>query len=194
MKRRNMLSYLGSLAALPILGRTAFSQSMQMTPDHQQPGPEAVQHMQQTAAVGSLSLLVSREALNKVHAPKLLQFAKLEVAEQNTISDIIKGMNLPASQAQGTVVPPSDDEAKSHLDPDGRNNYAKLQGLSGDTFEKAYLQVEIDGHQKLLAIQNSYLSKGHNREELDLAKLAKGMIQEHLELLHDLKLTDLHTL
>ncbi len=194
MKRRNMLSYLGSVAVLPILGRNAFSQSMQMTPDQQQPGPETAQHMRQTAAVGSLSLLVSREALNKVHAPKLLQFAKLEVAEQNTISDIIKSMTLPASQANGTVVPPSDDEAKSHLDAEGQTTYAKLQGLSGITFEKAYLQVEIDGHQKLLAIQESYLSNGHNREELDFAKLAKTVILEHLELLHDLKSTDLRAL
>jgi putative membrane protein len=100
---------------------------------------------------------------------------------------IIKSMTLPASQANGEVVPPTDQQAMAHLDSTGRALYEKLQGLSGRAFEMAYLDAEVEGHQKLLSIQNVYLSDGRDREELDFAKLVKGMILEHLQLLRDLR-------
>jgi putative membrane protein len=185
MNRRNLVSALGAFATLPLVGRAGLAQPVQMTPDNHQPGDMEDQHMRRTAAVGSLSLLISRLAVNRVQNPKLLQFAKFEVAEQNTISDIIKGM-MQRSPASGEVVPPSDQEAMSHLGPKEQEDYQKLQAMSGHAFERAYIEAEVDGHQKLLGIQNDYLATGHNREELDVAKLAKGMIQEHLVLLGDL--------
>jgi hypothetical protein len=44
--------------------------------------------------------------------------------------------------------------------------------------------MQIDGHQKLLSIQEQYLkTNSGNREITNLAKLARGQIQEHLALL-----------
>jgi putative membrane protein len=186
MNRRNLIAGVGLILATPAF-RAAIAQKPQdMTPDRQHPGPAEDKHMKQTAAVGSFSLLISRVALTKVQNPKVLEFVKFEVAEQNTISDIIKNMNKPASAASGQVVPPTDEQAMAHLDPGMDAKIQQLKGLSGGSFDKAYLQAEVEGHQRLLSIQEAYLSAGHDREELSLAKLAKGMIQEHLQLLNDL--------
>jgi putative membrane protein len=187
MNRREIVTAFGALAVVPVLGSIASAQEpIPMTADRQEPGESASNHMTQTAAIGSLSLLASRLAESRIQNPKVAQFIKFEIAEQNTVSDVIVSMSQPASQSSGMVHPPTDAQAMSHLTPDGHAALEKLRGLSGKDFERAYLHAEVDGHEKLLAIQESYLAIGHDREELSFAKLAKGVIKEHLALLKDL--------
>jgi putative membrane protein len=59
--------------------------------------------------------------------------------------------------------------------------------LNGAGFDKAYVAAQLDGHKKLLAIQEDYLKVGQNREHLSVAKLARGMINEHIDHLGMLK-------
>jgi len=48
--------------------------------------------------------------------------------------------------------------------------------------------MQIDGHQKLLAIQERYLQGNPgNRESANVAKLARGQIKEHLTMLQDMQ-------
>ena len=73
------------------------------------------------------------------------------------------------------------------LDPAGKEVLATLKGLNGAGFDKAYVAAQLDGHKKLLAIQEHYLKVGQNREHLSVAKLARGMINEHIDHLGTLK-------
>jgi putative membrane protein len=51
-----------------------------------------------------------------------------------------------------------------------------------------YLQGQIQGHQQLLKIQERYLqSNSHNREHMNVAKLARGHIKEHLAMLQEIQ-------
>jgi putative membrane protein len=50
-----------------------------------------------------------------------------------------------------------------------------------------YVSAQIDGHQELLKIQETYLKSGSMREEVSVAKLARGQIKEHLALLEGAK-------
>ena len=43
-----------------------------------------------------------------------------------------------------------------------------------------YISAQLDGHKKLLAIQEDYLKVGQNREHLSVTKLARGQIKEHI--------------
>ncbi len=43
------------------------------------------------------------------------------------------------------------------------------------------------GHQKLLEIQEAYLKAPDDLDETNAAKLARGMIKEHLALLSDMQ-------
>ena len=183
MNRRSMLVGLGAAAAAsPLL-----AQGMQGMPGMAM-GPEETNYMQRTKELGSLSLLTSREAMHRgVQGPMVLQFVKFEIAEQETIGDILMGMQMPSMGANGTVVPPTDEQAMSALNPEGRAMIMRMRALQGPEFERAYIMGQMDVHHRLLTVQEGYLSQGHMRGALNVAKLAKGMITEHLQLLSDIQ-------
>jgi predicted outer membrane protein len=94
------------------------------------------------------------------------QFANFEVAEQETMGEILKP---PA-----TGGPPTD--------PMQAGLMKKLES-SGDNFDRDYVAAEIEGHNRLLQIQEAYISSGKDQAQLNVAKVARGMIKEHLALL-----------
>jgi predicted outer membrane protein len=104
--------------------------------------------------------------LKKAKHPWVKKFAEFEVAEQETVAEVLK-----AAGAQPGKVDDKDTAA-----------IKKLQE-AGDTFDRDYLAAQIDGHQKLLKIQETYISAGKDKEHVGMAKLARGQIKEHIELL-----------
>lgn len=128
-------------------------------------------HATDTLRVGSVALMTSRLALSRGSTPKVRQFAKFEVAEQTTIAEIIGDT--------GMAPPPPD--------PEGRRMMAMLERARGRQFDQAYVDGQIDGHRKLLAIQERYLAEGRLPPMRHVAMLARGQIKEHLELLEDLR-------
>ena len=57
------------------------------------------------------------------------------------------------------------------------------EGKAGSEFDRDYIRYEIEGHRKLLDIQEVYLKSPDNLDQANVAKLARGMIKEHLVLL-----------
>jgi putative membrane protein len=150
-------------------------------------GPE-MQWMQQTLMVGSLSLALSRLAEQKARFARLKQFANFEVNEQQTMANVLKEMQNPSSPS-GTITPPTEAEVQQHLDQMGRQTLQMLQSAqAGETFDRDYLMNQIEGHQKLLHIQEEYLPTGRNPEAVIVAKLASTMIREHLQLLANINM------
>jgi predicted outer membrane protein len=115
------------------------------------------------------------------------EFAKWEVAEQETIADILKSMETDA-KAEGALKPPTEVEVEATLDAESKSSLDKLKSASGPDFDKAYVAAQLDGHKKLLTIQEDYLKVGQNREHLSVTKLARGQIKEHIDHLDMLKL------
>ncbi len=145
-------------------------------------------HIKDTMAAGSLSLMISRIAQKKLRHPMGRQFADFEAAEQDGIADVLRGRLTPAAKPAGTVTAPTDAEIESNLDDDGRAAMARFRDMAaGPEFEKAYVEAEIAGHRKLLAIQDAYLGVADDEAETAIAKLAKGRIQEHLVILGDIE-------
>lgn len=118
---------------------------------------------------------------------RVKQFAGFEVAEQETIADVLQSMMADPRWQTGSVKPPSDDAVMANLDEEGRASLRKLESLQGAQFDEAYVSAQLEGHDKLLAVQDAYLKADPNREALNTTKLARGMIREHLALLSDLK-------
>jgi putative membrane protein len=150
-------------------------------------GEAETKHAKDTATVGSLSLATSRVAVEKASDAWVKKFAGFEVAEQETIADILMSMKASADAAEGALKKPSDADVEAMIDPEGKEALAKLKGLSGAEFDKAYVTAQLDGHKKLLVIQEDYLKVGKVREHLDVAKLARGMVKEHISHLEDLQ-------
>ena len=143
-------------------------------------------HIQETMAYGSLSLLLSRMAKSKVTHPLLKQFVEFEIAEQETIGGILKAIKTNAAPS-GETPSPSDADLMQNLDDAGKASVEKLRALkAGSEFDRDYVRYEVEGHRKLLDIQEVYLKAPDNLDETNVAKLARGMIKEHLTLLADI--------
>ena len=129
-------------------------------------GPAERQHAMDTLAVGSVALETSRLARSRARNPLVREFAELEVEEQTTVSQIINEMT-------GGLPPPPPS-------PSDRRLLERLSAGRGPGFDRDYILGQVDGHQRLLTIQDRYLSAGRNPHQRHVAMLARGRINEHL--------------
>lgn len=150
-------------------------------------GEAEARHAADTTTAGLMALETSRIALKKAQNPKVKEFAQLEVAEQETIADVLKSMRDQSVPASGQVKAPSAEVVQTNLDAKGKAMAEKLQKAeAGAAFDRDYVQGQIEGHNQLLEIQETYLKTGKDRENLNVTKLMRGQIKEHLTLLQDM--------
>jgi putative membrane protein len=115
----------------------------------------------------------------------LKQFAQFEVAEQETIAAVLKSMQ-GANVTTGQGAAPNA-EVADNFDDKGKQLLQKLQSAkAGADFDRDYLQAQKEGHQQLLKIQEDYIGAGKVREAVNVSKLARGQIKEHLVLLENI--------
>jgi putative membrane protein len=178
MNRRFMLKTTAAVAILPTMyASSAFAQDALVAAEEK--------HAEETKKVSSLSLATSRLAVDKASDEMVRAFAKWEVSEQETIADVLVSMATDA-KAEGALRPRRQIEVEQALNDEAKASLLKLRSLSGAEFDKAYVTAQLDGHRKLLGIQEDYLKVGQNREHLSVAKLARGQIKEHIEHLETL--------
>ena len=182
MNRRFLLASIATLSA----GRV-FAQKLSPAAAAPSAMTDAQQkHIQETTAYGSLSLLLSRMAKSKVTHPLLKQFVDFEIAEQETVGGILKAIQTNAAPS-GETPSPSDADLTQNLDDAGKASVEKLRALkAGSEFDRDYIRYEVEGHRKLLDIQEVYLKAPDNLDQANVAKLARGMIKEHLALLTEI--------
>jgi putative membrane protein len=182
MNRRLLLA---SIAALPA------SRALAQSTSQPAPAPSAStdarqKHIRDTTAYGSLSLLLSRAAKSKVTNPMLNQFVDFEIAEQEAVGGILKAIQTNAAPS-GSTPSPRDADLMQNLDDAGKASVEKLRALkAGSEFDRDYIRYQVEGHRKLLDIQEVYLQSPDNLDQTNVAKLASGMIKEHLALLANL--------
>ena len=147
------------------------------------------QYVQQALALGTVSLQQSNFALTKAQNPRVKQFAEFEVGEQNLLADIMHSFadpNATASTTRGAQAAASSAPELPAKDAQAMERLSKASG--GAAFDKDYVTLQIQGHQELLKLQDDYLKQGSgNRETTNVAKLARGQIQEHLAMLQDIQ-------
>jgi hypothetical protein len=122
MNRRFLLASIATLSASRVVAQTMKppAPAPSVTTDAQQT------HLRDTMAVGSLSLLLSRAALPKVTHPLLKQFAQFEIAEQETVADVLKAIQTNAAP-KGAIQAPSDADLMQNLDDAGKASVEKLR-------------------------------------------------------------------
>jgi putative membrane protein len=117
------------------------------------------------AMLGTASLQTSQLALTKASNPQVKMFAKFEAAEQETMGKILKDM--------GTPVPAPSAEGKAL--------FSKLQTLSGTAFDKAFMQGQVETHQKLHQAVSALNASGNDLHVKHVTSLALTTITEHTE-------------
>lgn len=194
MDRRTAVAIVAAAIAMPTFSVSAIAQNSPSSASEKTGnkaaamGDTEAKHVADTSAVGGMSLEASRIAVTKAKNPKVKEFAQLEVAEQETIADVLKSMRDQSTPASGQVKAPSAEVVQTNLDAKGKQMMEKLQKAeAGAGFDQEYIQGQIKGHQELLQIQETYLKTGKDRENLNVTKLMRGQIKEHLMLLQDIE-------
>ena len=189
MDRRLVLTGLAAAAATPVLAQTtqtapmssgtAPSGGMQSgtMPAGQmhsmQMGEAEMKHTRDTLMAGMVALETSKVALEKARNDQVKQYAQFEKDEQEGIAEVLKSMMDPAATSSAMPMQLQGEDAAM---------VQKLRGMqAGAEFDRMYVQGQIEGHQKLLRIQEEYIRQGRNREHMNVAKLARGHIKEHIE-------------
>ncbi len=178
-------------AVLVALAAATANSSFAQTQLGPSPGGDArpdEQYLKEGSAIGALSLALSRIAQEKAQTDDLKEFAQLEAAEQEALADVLKSLQNPGL-IEGTIKPPSEAEVEQHLDQRGREKLEKMRAApAGTEFDREYLAAQATGHLELLRIQETYLNSGRNNHDfINVAKLARSMIKEHLQLLADIE-------
>ncbi|HLM38477.1 MAG TPA: DUF4142 domain-containing protein [Microvirga sp.] len=194
MDRRVLLGGLAAaVVAFPALAQTSGTPST-MQPGSagaamNQMGQAEMQHMQQTMQLGMVALETSRIAMTKARNEDLKMFAGFEVQEQTTLSEILRSMMEPAATA--ATGSGQSNAAAMPMDASARDMVQKLQGQqAGAEFDRMYLEGQLQGHRSLLQVQERYLqSNPQNREHVNVARMARGQIREHIALLEDMQKT-----
>ena len=198
MDRRALLGGLAAaVVALPALAQTSGSSSSTMPSAGaggaamNAMGDAEMQHMQQTMQLGMVALETSRIALNKARNDDLKQFANFEVQEQTTLSEILRSMMDPSATAATGSTAGQAAMPNVQMDASARDMIQKLQGQqAGAEFDKMYLDGQLQGHRNLLQVQERYLqSNSRNREHMNVARMARTQIREHIALLETMQKT-----
>lgn len=146
------------------------------------------QYIQQALALSTVSLQQSNFALSKAQNPRLKQFAEFEIGEQNNLTDILHSFADPTATASTTKGAQSSASTAPEL---SQEDSAAMERLSkaqpGAAFDREYVTLQLQGHQRLLKLQETQLKSSGNREMTNIAKLARGQIQEHLALLENIQ-------
>ena len=177
MKRR---LFLGGCVAC-VVSRVAAQQPGQL------PAPDIqTQYVQKTLAIGAFALATSRVAMDRAYDARTKQFARFEIAEQDTLSDILKSLRAGEEPARGLKAP-SDMEMRQRLDPEAAAVLRRL--LAAETtiaLDASYLSEQVRTHRQLLQLQEQSLQVVQNASALHVAKMARLLTKEHLALLSDI--------
>lgn len=128
-----------------------------------QTAPSALQA--KVAMLGAASLMTSQLALSKASNAQVKMFAKFEAAEQETMGRILKDLGTPPP-------PPS---------PEGKALLTKLQSLNGAAFDKAFMQGQVDAHQKLHQAVSDLMNASQDMHVKHVTSLALTTITEHTQ-------------
>jgi putative membrane protein len=132
--------------------------------------PAMADYRKGTLTISTISRRASEIASKRASAPHVLGFAKLELAEQVTVGQVLTNTQTPPLVALDAA----DSDAIEHL--------GSLP--IGQQFDEAYVAAEISGHQKLLGIQETFLSRERLGSDCShIAFFLRTFIHEHLQLL-----------
>ena len=158
MNRRTTLMALGGALPLVLASRNVRAQSM----------PISVANWRSaTLQYGTLAKQTSQFALLKSPNSYVRDFAQSEIEEQTAF-----GQALTA-----TANPPP-----ATLTPAQQAMLASVEQASGSEFDPLYLNIQLQGHQMLLQIQNELLADGlsYSMAAVQQASVARAFIQTHI--------------
>jgi putative membrane protein len=100
------------------------------------------------------------------------QFGQKMVADHTQMGENMKHVALQVGASQPSKMSPADMALET-----------KLKALSGDAFDKAYIQAMVKDHEDDLGLFNKEISSGSSSVVTDAARDGAKIIQEHLDMI-----------
>jgi putative membrane protein len=134
-----------------------------------QPALSASSFIQQAAMIDMAERQMAQLAQQKAQSEEVRRYAAqmLEDHGQST-------QRLMRLAEQKNVTPPSS------LDQQHRATAQRLEGLSGAQFDREYMQVQVQAHQKALDLYQRAAQQGTDREIQQFAQTLTPTLQQHL--------------
>ena len=140
----------------------------------------AAEFVNQAANSGMFEIQSSELALNKVRDDRLLAFAQHMVQDHKKASEGLK------DAAQPMTMPTS-------LDQEHAGMLQQLQQASGNDFTRNYVQMQFMGHEKAVALFDSYAQNGDNPQLKKFAQETAPTLHSHLQQISQIRQSMLGT-
>jgi len=114
-------------------------------------------------------------AAEKATDPKVKDFADLMVRDHTSVNEQATAL------AQKLNLTPEESATSKSLKEGGEKTMAKLKGLSGAQFDKAYVNNEVKYHEQVLgAVDKTLIPNAKNAELKSLLESARPIFESHL--------------
>ena len=164
---KTIVTAAGALALTATLGAAAFAQSK-------------VSDLDKTFAVtvsqgNNAEVMASKLALQKSSSKRVRMIATMLIDQHGKAEGALK----KTAQLEKVDLPEGTDEAHKAA-------YKKLQGLSGEAFDKAYISDNVTDHYKTIALFNKELANGTDTQLRSFATKFLPDIQTHTKMITSL--------
>jgi len=127
-------------------------------------------------AANSVDIDAGKLAESAAHSKEVKDFGKRMVTDHTGVNKqataLVKKLNMK----------PEESDTSKALKDGGKENIAKLKGLKGVAFDKAYVDHEVTYHQTVLdAIDKTLLPNAKNAELKGLLEKVRPAIDAHLQ-------------
>lgn len=131
------------------------------------------------AAMGSLlEVQMGQLAEDNAGSDEVRKFARRMVAEHGKANSRLAHVAAPL----GVTLP-------NELDPRQRNQFARMQRLRGQEFDRAYISEVVEAHEKDVARFRKQADRGDNADLRQFASITLPTLQGHLSLAKDISRT-----
>jgi putative membrane protein len=140
---------------------------------------QELQVMAHYHAVNQLEIDLGKAAEKKATSDNVKSYAKMLVTDHQ---DADKELTALAKKT-GQMIPaekPADATEKKEM-ADTKADATKLKTLKGADFERQYLRMMVQGHEKELANIDTNVAKLENAELVDAIKAKKDVLQKHAD-------------
>lgn len=160
---------LSALVAAGSLGLTAMKTSAAGTP------PTDPQIAMIAVTADSIDIDAGKLAAEKSSNPKVKDFAQMMIRDHTSVN------KKAADLAKKLNVTPEESDTSRSLKADADKNLAKLRGLSGAEFDKAYIDNEVAYHEAVINVVTGTLIPNTKNDQLKkLLESAGPIFGSHL--------------
>jgi putative membrane protein len=131
-------------------------------------------HMKDLAQANLAEIEAGKLAMEKAQDPKVKEFAQKMVDDHSKLLDDLKKL----AQAKNVDLPTTPDAKHQKL-------MKKLQSLSGEKFDREYMQAMVKDHRDTLKLAQRTAKGAKDSDLQGAAKQATPEIQEHLQMAQD---------